>query len=119
MKDALKARDEVRLTTLRGLLSSITNELVATKHKPDEMLNDDGVLSVIKRGVKQRKDSIEQFENGGRPELAEKERLEMAILEAYLPQQASREEVAQAAARVLESMGPIDPQRAASLSVLL
>ena len=111
MKAALKAREQMRLTTLRGLLSAITNELVAQKRKPDEMLEDDGVLSVIKRAVKQRKDSIEQFEKGGRPELAEKEREELAVLEAYLPAQASREDIATAVDAVLADMGDVDPSK--------
>lgn len=111
MKEALRARDEVRLTTLRGLLSAITNELVALRRKPDEILEDDGVLSVIKRAVKQRKDSIEQFTNGNRPELAEKEQAELAILEAYLPASASREDITAAAQKVIASLGEIDPQK--------
>ena len=112
MKAALKARDDVRLTTLRGLLSAITNELVARKRKPDEVLEDDGVRAVIKRAVKQRRDSIEQFERGGRDDLAAKERAELAVLEAYLPAQASREEIEAAAEKVLSSLGAVDPQKA-------
>lgn len=111
MKAALKARDQVRLTTLRGLLSAITNELVAQKRKPDEMLEDDGVLSVVKRGVKQRKDSIEQFENGGRTDLAENEKAELHILEEYMPAQASRETVEAAVDNALASLGDVDPSK--------
>ncbi len=111
MKDALRAREELRLTTLRGLISAVTNELVATKRKPDEQLEDAGVLTVIKRAVKQRKDSIEQFENGGRPELAEKERQELAILEKYVPAQASREEISSVVAKIMESIGQVDPSK--------
>lgn len=107
-KTALKARDELRLTTLRGLLSAITNEVVAQKRKPDEILEDDGVLTVIKRAVKQRKDSIEQFEKGGRDDLAQKEKEELAILETYLPAQMSREDIEVVVTRVLETMPEVE-----------
>lgn len=93
MIEAMKAKEALRLSVIRGLLSSFTNELVAKGRKPDEELNDDEVLAVISRAVKQRKDSIEQFEKGGRPELAESEKEELAILQAYLPAQMSREEI--------------------------
>lgn len=93
MVEAMKARDTVRLNVIRGLLSAFTNEAVAKKHKPDEELSDEEVLSVITRAVKQRKDSIEQFEKGSRQDLADAEKAELAILEKYLPAQMSREEV--------------------------
>jgi len=109
MKDALKARDEVRLTTLRGLLSAITNELVALHRKPDETLEDDAVLAVVKRLVKQRKDSIEQFEKGGRNDLAERERAELAVLEEYMPAQASEEVIRETAQRIIDSLPSVDP----------
>lgn len=93
MKEAMKARDAVRLDVLRGLLSSFTNEAVAKKRKPDEELSDEEVLSVIGKAVRQRKDSIEQFKKGGRRDLVEAEQSELAILETYLPKQMSREEI--------------------------
>ena len=89
----MKARDTVRLNVLRGLLSAFTNEAVSKKRKPDEELSDDEALSVISRAVKQRKDSIEQFEKGGRADLVEAEKVELAILETYLPQQMSKDEI--------------------------
>ena len=93
MIEAMKAKEATKLNVLRGLLTAFTNELVAKSRKPDEELGDEDVLNVISRGVKQRKDSIEQFEKGGRPELAEAEKEEMAILMTYLPAQMSREEI--------------------------
>ena len=93
MIEAMKAKDALRLSVIRGLLSSFTNENVAKKKKPDEELSDEDVLSVIFRAVKQRKDSIEQFEKGGRRDLAESEKAEMKILETYLPAQMSKEEI--------------------------
>lgn len=93
LKDAMRAKDAMRLNVIRGLLTAFTNELVAKKKKPDEELSDEDVLTVIGRAVKQRKDSIEQFEKGGRSDLAEGEKTELALLEAYLPAQMSEEEV--------------------------
>jgi hypothetical protein len=91
IKNAMKERDEDKLTTLRGLSSAITNELVAQKKKPSETLPDDEVLKVIKRQVKQRKDSIEQFEKGNRQDLADIEKKELSFLETYLPEEMSDE----------------------------
>lgn len=93
IKAAMMAKDSVRLTVLRGLVSAFTNELVATKRTPQEKLKDEEVLAVIRRGVKQRKDSIDQFTAGGRPELAESEKAEMLILETYLPKLMSIEDI--------------------------
>jgi len=93
VKEAMLAKDTVRLNTVRGLLAAFTNELVAKKRKPNEELSDEEVLDVIARGVKQRKDSIEQFRAGGRSNLAESEEIELKILEIYLPQQMTREEI--------------------------
>ena len=93
MVEAMKAREATKLSVLRGLMASFTNELVAKKRKPDEELGDEDALSVISRAVQQRKDSIEQFEKGNRQDLADVEKAEMAILETYLPAQMSQEEV--------------------------
>jgi uncharacterized protein YqeY len=93
LKDAMRAKDEVRLRTIRGMLTTFTNELVATSRKPQEMLNDEEVINVIRRLAKQRKESITQFVSGGREDLAVGEREELVVLEAYLPQMMSEEEV--------------------------
>ena len=90
---ALRAHDEVRLRTLRSLVTAMTNEVVAKKRKPDEYLNDDEAFTVIKRAANQRKDSIEQFEKAGRNDLSAPEKLELAIIESYLPSMMSREEI--------------------------
>lgn len=91
--DALRAHDEVRLRTVRSLVTAMTNEVVAKKRKPDEYLNDDEAITVLKRAANQRKDSIEQFEKASRGDLAEPEKLELVIIESYLPQMMSREEI--------------------------
>ena len=91
--DAMRAKDAVRLQTLRSLVTAMTNEVVAKKRKPDEFLTDEEALAVLKRAASQRKDSIEQFTKGGRAELAEPEKAELAIIESYLPAQMPREEI--------------------------
>ncbi len=93
MKGAMKARNDVKVQTLRGVISACTNELVAKNMKPTDPVDDAMALTVLKRLGKQRKDSIEQFTKGNRPELAAKEADELKILEAYLPKMASREEI--------------------------
>jgi len=93
MKKAMLAKDTLKLNALRGLLAAFTNELVAKKRKPTEELSDEDAVEVIRRGVKQRKDSIEQFRKGGREDLAQSEEAEMKILETYLPAQMSTDEI--------------------------
>lgn len=93
LKNALKAKDEIRLLVIRNIKAALTNELVATGHKPTDSLSDEEILKVIARLAKQRKDSIEQFRSGGREDLAEKEEAELVILEEYLPAQMSDEEL--------------------------
>ncbi len=97
MKDAMRAKDAVRLSVIRGLMSACTNEAVAKGYGPDGVLSDDEMLTVITRAAKQRKDSIEQFEKGGRPELAEGEKAELAVLQTMLPAQMSHDEIVAAA----------------------
>lgn len=93
LTSAMKARETLRVSVLRGLLAGFTNELVAQKKKPDEKIDDESALLVIKRGVKQREDSIEQFEKGGRKDLADNEKAELAILKTYLPETMKKEDI--------------------------
>ena len=105
MKNALKAKDSVRLTVMRGVLSAFTNELVATKRTPQDTLGDEEALTVITRLAKQRKDSISQFEAGGRADLAENEKKELAILEEFLPTLMSEDEIRAFAENKKSEMG--------------
>ena len=93
LKEAMKAKEEVRLRTIRSMLTAFTNELVASGKTPQDWLEDDTTLSVIKRLAKQRKESITQYEAAGRNELAEPEKAELEVLEGYLPQMMSAEEI--------------------------
>lgn len=87
IKPAMIAKDTVRLGTLRLIVAAFTNELVTQGRPPTDPLSDEDCLKVIKRLSKQRKDSIDQFVAGGRPELAEDEKAELAIIEEFLPAQ--------------------------------
>ena len=93
IKEAMKAKDAVRLSVVRGLVAAFMNELVAKKRKPTELLTDDEALAVIQRSVKQRKDSIEQFSKGGRQDLVEGETAELKVLQEFMPAQMSRDEI--------------------------
>ncbi len=115
MVAAMKARDEVRLRTLRGLLSAFTNELVAKGRKPIEQLSDEETLSVIKRAVKQRKDSIEQFRAGGRNDLVANEEAELGVLETYLPKMMSAHEVRAAVEAKIKELKITSKQEAGKL----
>lgn len=119
--DALRAKDTLRLETLRGLSSLFQNEIIAQK-STDIYLPDDKALTLIKRATKQRKDSIEQFEKGGRKDLADKEKAELKILESYLPSMMSREEVRViVSARIdkMKSEGPFDPKAGGKITGML
>jgi hypothetical protein len=105
---AMKARDTIRLNTLRGAVTAFTNELVAKGRKPTEELNDADAVIVLKRLAKQRKDSIEQFEKGGRADLVEKESAELKIIEAYLPVGASRADIERVAKLKIVELGVTD-----------
>ena len=111
LKDALKAKDQAKLRTVRSILTALTNELVATGKTPQDMLDDDGVLGVIKRLSKQRKESIVQYEAADRPELAAPEKEELAILEAYLPQMMSQEELKPIAEAKMQELGVTDKSK--------
>lgn len=107
IKKAMLAKDQLKLTVVRGLSAAFTNELIAKGSTTPE-LSDEDALAIIKRNVKQRKDSIEQFTKGGRADLAEAEQAELTILEAYLPQMMSRDEIKKIAEAKKAEMGAVD-----------
>jgi uncharacterized protein len=112
IKSAMLARDAERLGALRMLKSTIGYILI---EKKTESLSDADFVSVVQKEVKKRRDSIEQFEKGGRPELATKEKQEIAVLESFLPQQLSADElekivrdaIAETGATSKKEMGPV------------
>ncbi len=93
VKKAMLEKNPVKLNAVRGLVAAFTNELVATKRKPDEWLTDTEATAVIRRGVKQRQDSIEQFKAGGRKDLVKQEEVELEVLRVYLPPELSTKEI--------------------------
>ncbi len=103
--EAMRAKDQVRLTTLRGVLAAFTNEAVALKRKSQDKLSDSEAIAVIRRLVKQRKDSIEQFEKGGRKDLADNEKAELKILEEFLPAQMSEDKVREIVLKKVAELG--------------
>lgn len=93
VQEAMKERNSEKTNTLRGLLSAFTNELVALKMKPQELLPDDKALLVIKREIKKRRESITQFATGNRPDLVASEERELAFIKPYEPVSMSEEEI--------------------------
>jgi uncharacterized protein len=105
MREALKAGQKVRLGALRMLAASVKNREVELGHE----LSDEELVEVAGREVKRRKEAAEAFADGGRPELAEKEREEQAVLENYLPAQLSEDEVAALIEEALGATGAAGP----------
>jgi uncharacterized protein YqeY len=103
MTAAMKAKDANRLSTLRMAKAAVMNE--ENKKGVGTILTDDEVSKILQSLVKQRKDSIEQFTANGRTELAEKEQAELSVLEEYLPQAASAEEIAAAVDEAVAETG--------------
>ncbi len=101
MKDAMRAKDKVALTAIRALKSAITN---AEKSGSGEM-SDTDIISIIRKQVKQRQDSISQYNDAGRTELSAIEEAEISILEKYLPQPLSEEEIQAIVAAEISSLG--------------
>jgi uncharacterized protein YqeY len=93
IKEAMKAKESLKLEVLRSIQAAFTNELVATKRTPHDEISDEEALAVITRLAKQRKDSIEQYTQGGRADLAESEQAELEILQEYLPDMMDEDEI--------------------------
>jgi uncharacterized protein len=98
---SMKAQDAARTSTLRMVKAAIVNREI---EKGGEM-DDDEMSKLLRSLVKQRRDSVEQYEKGGRPELAQKEQHEIEVIEGYLPQAASREEIEAAVAAAISEVG--------------
>lgn len=116
LKDAMREKDPVRLNVIRGLLTAFMNELVAKKRKPNEELGDEEAIDVIRRGVKQRKDAIDQFEKGGRKDLADSEKAELKYLDKYLPKLMSQEEITPLVQAKIKELGITDKTKVGQLT---
>jgi len=105
LKEAMKARDERRVSTLRLVNSTLKNADIEARGQGKEPLGGDGVLSVLQKMIKQRNESAELYDKGGRAELAQQEREEIAIISGYLPKQMSEDEVKAAIAEAVKDTG--------------
>lgn len=108
IKEAMLAKDALRLQAFRAMSAAFTNELVAKNRKPQEMLKDEEAIAVISKLAKQRKDSIEQFKKGGREDLVKAEEAELSILETYLPKLMDKAEVVKIASSKKSELGITD-----------
>ena len=104
LKEAMRARDATRLGVLRMLKSALKYAAIE-KSSAEGELDEAEATQVIRKQVKQRQDSIESFEKGGRPELAEKEKSELAVLNAYLPAAISAEELSRVDRETIAEVG--------------
>lgn len=102
LKEAMKSGDADKVSVLRMLNAALHNRQI--EKGKDAVLTDEEAMEVLRREAKKRKESVEAFTKGGRPELAEKEKSELALLGIYLPKQMSREEVAAAVEKVLAGL---------------
>ena len=107
IKDAMKAGDKARLSTLRLMTAAIKDKDIASRTEGHDsaVTPDTGHIELFAKMVKQRQESIAVYEQGGRPELAEKEREEIAVIQSYMPKQMSEDEARAAVAAVIAAVG--------------
>ena len=111
VKAAMRAKDQVRLMTLRMVTAKIKDvEVLNVRPAGQEKASEDEIVQVLTKMVKQRRDSIEAFDKGGRKDLADKERAEIAILEEFLPKGLSEAETKEAIAGVIKAVGAAGPK---------
>jgi uncharacterized protein len=106
LKSAMIAKDEIKVSTLRLLLSELTYAKVS---KGEDSLSDTDIISVVQKEAKKRKESIESFKKAGRDDLSAKEEAELKVLEGYLPAQLSDEELTKIVEEVINNMGASTP----------
>ncbi|MFT0877069.1 GatB/YqeY domain-containing protein [Rhodopseudomonas sp. P1] len=105
VKEAMKAKDERKLSTLRMVNSTIKNADIEARGQGKPPLSDGDLLSLLQKMIKQRQESVELYDKGGRAELADQERAEIAVIQAYLPQQMSDDEVKAAISATISETG--------------
>ena len=105
VKDAMKAKDERKLSTLRMVNSSLKNADIDARGQGKPPLSDEDLLGLLQKMIKQRQESVALYDKGGRPELAAAEREEIAVISAYLPKQMSDDEVNAAIAAIVKETG--------------
>ena len=105
VKDAMKAKEERKLSTLRMVNSTIKNADIEARGLGKPPLSDGDLLAVLQKMIKQRQEAVELYDKGGRPELATQEREEIAVISAYLPKQMSDDDVKTAIASAISETG--------------
>lgn len=106
LKTAMKAKDKEKLSTLRMLQAAIKNKQIELGKE----ISDDEISQIVLKEIKQRKDSIDQYKKGGREELAQKEQSEIEILEKYMPEQLSKEEIKKVIDNTIQKINAEGPQ---------
>ena len=106
MKEAMKSKDKVKLSTIRMINSLIKNAEIEKRGE----LTDDEIIQLLMKYAKQRKEAIEMYEKGGRQDLVEKEKAELAVVESYLPKQMSEEEIRELVKEAIEATGASSPK---------
>ena len=104
----MRSKDQAALDALRGVMSAFTNELVASGKSPQDEVTDDIALKVILRTIKQRQDAIAQFEAGGRTDLAEEDKKQLAVLMQFQPAQMAESEIRAIATAKKDELGMTD-----------
>lgn len=115
IKESMLARDQVLLASYRAILAGITAEVTGRGMKPSESLDDEGVISVITKLVKQRKDAISQFRAAGRDDLADEDQAQLELFETFLPKMMNEEEIEAFAKAKISEMGEIDKSKTGML----
>ena len=110
MKEAMKAQEKLRLSTLRLVNAAIKNADIEARTAGKPPLTDDDILGLCQKLIKQRQDAIELYDQGGRKELADKERDEIEIIKKFLPAQLSEAEMTAAIAGVIKDVGAVGPK---------
>ena len=105
LKDAIKAQDKRRSSTLRLIMAAIKDRDISARSKGREAVSDDEILEILAKMIKQRRESVATYEQAGRLELAQQEQQEIDIISEFLPQQMSDDEIAEAAKQTVEEIG--------------
>lgn len=105
LKDAMKNKEKDRLNVLRSLKSKLLEREISERKGGEATLSDEQVIEVLMKAAKQRKESIEQFKEGGRNDLVENEQKELDIIESYLPEMLSEEEIRDIARQKIDELG--------------
>lgn len=105
IKEAMKAKDQKKLLVLRSLKAKLMEKEISERKDGEAELSDEQAIEVLMKAAKQRKESIEQFEEGDREDLAENEKKELKIIEAYLPEMMDEEEVRKVAKEKVKALG--------------